>query len=270
MTIYSFILGWLLDQTRVFIIGTMINFSKCFFALVLAIFSTSIIMAQSSAEANRLTTFDSAVGIENTDLYQGIVYVERYRTVNENTQFYQANRFFQGAVNYNGQNFYDLDLKYDVYQDNVLLRLKNSVGGGTLQLLRDYVNSFTIDGHNFIKLEREKVNGELNTYGFYEDAYKGPYFNFYSKPVKRSFERKDRSAVYYEFKDGKSEYVLFYDGKHHQVDSKGDFIDLFPNLKKEINRFYNLARSLRNSDPDAFHVSLLKRIEILLSQTNNQ
>ncbi len=248
----------------------MINFSKCFFALALALFSTSTIMAQAAAEAERLTAFDSAVGIENTDLYQGIVYVERYRTVNENTQFYKANRFFKGAVNYNGQNFYNLDLKYDVYEDHVLLRLKNSVGGGTLQLLGDYISSFTIDGRDFIKLEEEKVNGKLNNYGFYEESYSGPYFDFYSKPVKRSFERKDRSAVYYEFKDGKSEYVLFYAGKHHQVESKGDFVDLFPDLKKEINRFYNLARSLRNSDPDAFHVSLLKRIEILLSQANNQ
>ena len=173
-------------------------------------------------------------------------------------------------MRYNGQQFYGLDLKYDAFEDHVLLRLKNSVGGGTLQLLNSYLDGFNIDGHEFIKLDKNGVNTELNSFGFYQYAYTGPYFDFYSKPVKRSFERKDRSAVYYEFKDGKSEYVLFYDGNYHQIESKRDFVALFPDLKKEINRFYNLARSLRNSDKDAFHISLLKRIEILLSQANNQ
>ncbi|MDC6364842.1 MULTISPECIES: hypothetical protein [Flavobacteriaceae] len=213
--------------------------------------------------------FDKKVGIENTGLYQGELYMEKYRTINEETQFYKTRDFLPGSVCYDGQCYYDLDLKYDIYEDEVLLKLITKAGGGTIQLFKDYVDSFAIDGQEFVKI-KEKDVPSLNVYGFYKVALKTSTFTLFTKLNKKSFERKDRSSLYYEFLDGPSEHVLLYNGQYHIFNTKKEATQLFPKLKKEIDKFYGIARGLRKSDPNGFQASLVRRIEILLNQPINQ
>ncbi|WP_190808886.1 hypothetical protein [Flagellimonas sp. S3867] len=224
---------------------------------------------QEEAQIAYYNSFDSNVGIENTDLYQGIIYTEKYRTINEKTQFFQTREFQSGSVCYDGQCYYNLDLKYDVYEDEVLIRLITRVGGGTLKLVKDYVESFQIDGHNFVKI-LPKDTPSLASYGFYEVTHESATFTLFIKHTKKSFDRKDRKSLYYEFLEGQGENVLLYKGMYTVINSKKDVVNLFPNLKREIDKFYNVARGLRKSNPDGFRISLIKRIEILLSQTTNQ
>ncbi|WP_222984304.1 hypothetical protein [Flagellimonas meishanensis] len=211
--------------------------------------------------------YDSEVGIENTGLYQGEVYEEKYRTINEQTQFFRTLDFQKGNVCYDGQCYFDVDLKYDSYEDEVLLKLISSAGGGTLRLFKDYIDSFELGGLSFFKLTEQQAPG-LNAYGFYAKAMESPTFTLYTKYTKKSFERKDRSSIYYEFLEGPSEYVLLHKGSYHIVNTKGNIIDLFPNQKRQIDRFYRIAKSLRRTDPDQFQVSLVRRIETLLNQSN--
>jgi len=214
------------------------------------------------------TYFDQTIGIQNTGLYQGQIHIEKYRTINEKTQFFKSRKFLNGSVNFEGQEYYDLDLKYDVYEDQVLLKLVSSAGGGTLKLWTDGLDSFVIDGHKFIKITPKETSG-LNLYGFYEVSMSGTYLTLFTKFTKKSFQRKDRSSIYYEFVPGKSEYVLYYEGGYHLIESKKDVVSLFPNQKKEIDKFYTIARRLKNTNFDDFQIALMKRIEVLLSQTNN-
>lgn len=246
----------------------MFYFLRNAFVVVLTLGFVVSNYGQNNAEINQYNLFDQEVGIANTGLYQGVVYTEKYRTINEKTQFYKTREFLKGSVCYEGQCYYDLDLKYDVYEDQVLLKLIGKVGGGTIQLFKDKVDSFTIDGKDFVRIEQEKAP-LLNAYGFYTIALSTSTFTLYTKYNKKNFDRKDRSSLYYEFLDGPSQHVLLYNGNYHIVNTKKDNIDVFPELKKEIDKFYNLARGLRKSDPNGFQISLMKRIDILLSQPNN-
>ncbi|MCL6273199.1 hypothetical protein M3P19_04220 [Muricauda sp. 2012CJ35-5] len=234
--------------------------------MALGIFVSSY--GQDSQEIDYYNLFDKAVGIENTDLYQGEIYTEQYRTINENTQYFRSRDFLKGSLCYEGKCYYDLDLKYDVFSDEVLLKLITKAGGGTLKLFKDKLDSFTIDGVDYIKLDRSNADG-LNLYGYYSIAYVSPRYTLYTKYTKKSFDRKDRSSLYYEFLDGPSEHVLLYQGKYHIVNTKKDNIMVFPELKKEIDKFYNLARRLRKTDSNGFQVGLLKRLDILLTQPIN-
>lgn len=240
---------------------------SCFKAIVVLGFVTSM-CGQDQAEIGYYNYFDKEVGVENTGLYQGVMYMEKYRTINELTQFFKSGDFQSGSVCYEGQCYYDLDLKYDVYEDQVLLKLISKAGGGTLKLFKDKIDNFNIGEHHFIKIERQDAPN-LNAFGFYEVAYQSDRLTLYSKYSKKSFERKDRKSLYYEFPDGHTEHVLLYAGNYHIVNSKKDNVLVFPELKKEIDKFYNLARGLRKSDPDGFQVSLMKRIELLLTQPKN-
>lgn len=247
----------------------MICFFKNSLVSFLAFSVFSIAYGQDVAQVKYYNFFDQQVGVENTGLYQGIVYAEQYRTINEKTQFFKTRDFLKGSVCYDGQCYYDLDLKYNVYEDEVLMRLITKAGGGTIKLFKDHVDSFEITGSNFIKI-LPKDAPSLNAYGFYEVAFSNSRFTLYTKHIKKNFERKDRKSLYYEFLEGQSEHVLLYNNTYTIVNSKKDIVELFPTQKKEIDKFYNVARSLRKSDPDGFQVSLMKRIEILLSRTENQ
>ncbi|PWL38741.1 hypothetical protein DKG77_10875 [Flagellimonas aquimarina] len=224
---------------------------------------------QETAQVEYFNFFDEKVGVENTGLYQGIVYAEQYRTINEKNQFFKTRDFLKGSVRYDGQHYYDLDLKYNVYEDEVLMRLITKAGGGTIKFFKDHLDSFEIAGSKFIKILQQDAPS-LNIYGFYEVAFSNSRFTLYTKHIKKNFERKDRKSLYYEFLKGQSEHVLLYNGTYNIVNTKKDIVALFPTQKKEIDKFYNVARSLRKSNPDGFQVSLMKRIEILLSRTENQ
>lgn len=222
---------------------------------------------QDMSQAPMYNVFDEEVGIENTGLYQGTVYVEKYRTINERVHFYKGVDFFLGSVHYDGQWYYNLDIKYDVYDDAVLLRLVTEAGGSTMQLLNKYLEGFVLDGERFVKI-LEKEAPLLKEHGFYAISMEGPYFTLHTKYTKRKFDKKDRRVLYYEFLGGPSKHALFYRGRYHSFNSKKEVIGLFPELKKEIKAFYALAIRQSKADPDGFMVSLAKRIEILLSQSN--
>ncbi|NAY90815.1 hypothetical protein GTQ34_02695 [Muricauda sp. JGD-17] len=243
------------------------NTHKGYVSCILCFGCFLMTFGQQQAYVEYYNAYDERVGIENTGLYQGEVYAEKYRTINEQTQFFRTLDFQKGNVCYDGQCYYGLDLKYDLYEDQVLMKLISSAGGGTLRLFKEYVDSFELGGLKFVKLTEEVAPG-LNAYGFYAKAMESPTFILYTKYNKKSFERKDRSSIYYEFLDGPSEHVLLYKGKHHIVNSKKDMVDLFPDQKRQIDRFYRIAKSLRRSDPNQFQVSLVRRIETLLNQSN--
>lgn len=211
--------------------------------------------------------FDKVISIENTSLYQGEIYTQKYRTITGKTQFYISNKFLKGSVVYDGQPYYGLDLKYDVFEDQLLLQLNSITSKDkTLELVWDYIDNFEIIGHRFVKLLPDNIPN-LNYYGFYEKSLSGPYYSMYTKFRKKNIKKKDRDAVYHEFIKSKSEYVLQYKNEYHLVNSRKEIVVLFPQFKKEIHKFYSTVRILRSNDFDAFMVALLKRIEILVSQT---
>ncbi|PCJ94937.1 MAG: hypothetical protein COA50_11180 [Flavobacteriaceae bacterium] len=232
------------------------------------IFPKTIYCQDNQNQAQYYNWFDELVGVENTELYNGIVYVEKYRTINSKTKFFNSPSFLQGSITYYGQKFYGLQIKYDVFEDQILLKLEDRLGGNTIQLFKNRITDFRIDGHEFIRIE-EKLGKKLVISGFHEVAFEGPLFTLFIKHKKKDFDRKDRRSLYYEFINSKNGYLLWYNNSYAVIDSKKDVSTIFPELKREIDNFYSIARSLRNSDLDSFMKSLMKRVEILKSQTNN-
>ncbi|MFK7811681.1 MAG: hypothetical protein AB8B59_04250 [Maribacter sp.] len=210
--------------------------------------------------------FDEVVGIANTNLYQGVIYTQKYRTINDKTPFYTSIKFLKGSVVYDGQPYHGLDLKYDIFEDQLLLKL-NSITSieKTLQLKWDYIDEFEILGHRFVKLLSDSIP-TLNYYGFYEKSLSGSYFSMYQKFRKKRIKIKDTDAIYYEFIKSKSEYVLHYKSKYHLINSRKEVVALFPQFKKEIHKFYGTVRNLRSNDMDSFMVALMKKIESLIYQ----
>ncbi len=213
--------------------------------------------------SERYNWFDGTIGIENTALYEGLVYVEKYRTVNDRTKFLDSPDFLPGAVTYYGQPYYGLELKYNVHDDQLLLRAVDKVGGGTIQLFKEGVTGFQLGKRTFTRLDNN-MSVVLGVTGYFEVKMKNGFFDYYTKHQKKVFKRKDRNLLYHEFVDDKQVHLLFYNDKFHRLNGKKDLVTIFPDLQTEIDAFYRVAKSLRNEDYDGFMLSLMNRVQLEL------
>jgi len=234
------------------------------FWLFCAIFQ---VFSQSYDYENLLITYDKVIGVQNTGLYQGIIYEEPFRIGREDTQFFLNNKFFSGSVLYDGQNYYGVELKYDVFNDDVLVKIISTEGGGTLKLAQEYLQSFTIDSKEFIKI-LPSTESNITRYGFHEEIYSGTQLKLYIKYIKDKIHLKNRDVVIHRFFETKNEHVLFLKNRYHRINNKKELISLFPNFKNEIKAFYSNNRKLRNRNRDDFKVALVKRLDLLFVKSN--
>ena len=195
-------------------------------------------------------------GIENTALYKGIIYKETYRTINEKVKFFKTAEWYTGSVVYSGQLFADVSLKYDVFGDQLLVKQLDRLGGGSILLFKDKVDEFVIDGTKFVH-----IRGSSQIDGYYELLWDEDGNRLLAKHLKNDFLRKDRRATYYEFTDLKKEYVWDKQGSYYGLKGKKELTDLYPDMKKEINSFYQKNKRLRTRDMDAFMVAIINFLE---------
>ncbi|WP_373518713.1 hypothetical protein [Pricia sp.] len=207
--------------------------------------------------------FDQQIGTQNLQIYKGTAYVEEYRTINEKHKFFKTSEFLPGSINYEGQPYYELQLKYDSYEDVLLINSKN--GKGTvLRLNSAKIKNFVIDAHKFINTDRG-IQEANEVSGFYEVLLETSSFTLLKKNKKNILKKIRSELVYYEFKSD-IEIYLNYKGKYYPIPKKRDLIRIFPEFKKNINAYYNTASD--NTDTEYFMKSLLKNIELELSKQN--
>ncbi|NQY05023.1 MAG: hypothetical protein HRT68_02180 [Flavobacteriaceae bacterium] len=236
------------------------NFLGLFIAF-LALINLSASYAQNGSNPEYYEWFDAIIGVENTGLYDGIEYKEKYRTINEKHKFFLSPNFLKGDVIYDGQIYANIDMKYDLHEDLLLVKLKNKDGGDViLELMKDKVNSFSIAGNNFVQLKSE----EQGITGFYEVLSRGKGFTFFKKNKKHRKEKLDKKVVYSEFNND-DEYILLYNDIYSSIKSKRTLTKIFPEYKKDINVFHDNNENLLRSNPDAYMSELMRLIDKLMS-----
>ena len=211
--------------------------------------------------------FDNIIGLENTGIYTGIIYEEKFRTIDGNHKFYMTSQFINGNIIYDGQPYFDIEMKYDIYEDKLIVKLPSYSAYIILQLISDKIDEFSIKNHQFIKVydkHEEFFNETLS--GFYEITYQSKHLNLLKKHVKSRKERLGENFVYSLFKD-KSEYFIIFNGRYYKINSKSELKKIFPKLEKNINSFYNSNKRLLKSDQDTFMTYLMNHISSL---TTNQ
>ncbi len=231
--------------------------------LLLLIISTPIVFHGQDYEVNKsyYKWFDQEIGIQNLQIYNGTAYVEKYRTINEKHKFFNSSTFLPGSLIYNGQPFYDLQLKYDCYEDVVLLNSKIATGT-VIRLNSNKIKSFIVDSHEFINLSLGQNDQRgIKVTGFYEVLFQTPFFMLLQKNKKNLLKKIKGKLVYYEFKSDFEKYLL-YKNTYYPIRKKRDLIRIFPELKKNINSYYTTSRD--NSDSAAFMKGLLMNIELEL------
>ncbi|SNR66250.1 hypothetical protein [Lutibacter flavus] len=210
--------------------------------------------------------FDAIIGVGNTGIYNGIEYEKKYRTLGESHEFYITSQFLNGDIVYDSQPYFNIEMKYDVFEDELIVKLPSQYGGSIIiKLIKEKIDSFNINNNRFVRIyigDKEQIS-EINR-SFYQVLYQSNYIKLYKKHRKTKLARSDKDFIYNVFKEQIESYI-YYDKKYHQVKSKGDFLRLFPEQKKRINAFYKSNKVLRKSDNDKFLIELSKYIESLIT-----
>ncbi|MDR5590440.1 hypothetical protein [Christiangramia sp. SM2212] len=225
------------------------------------------ICLQSSAQQNFKDVyllFDKTVGYENTVLLNGIENIDPEKTINSKNKFLNSSSDFTvGSITYDGQYFPEIAMRFNLVDDEVLVRLPIDKAFTTFKLITRKIESFEISGHYFIKLNVISETDELS--GFYEQFFKSGNFRLLKKFRKKGDKELDKNFLYYEYKFKKPSYHFWYKENYYSANSRRNLFAIFPSISKEIRSFYKDRRNVRKKNPDKFMEQLFVEITNLLN-----
>lgn len=217
------------------------------------------IQSQTSNVILTYNWFDNVIGKENLDFNYGPLYTNIYKTQGDNNMYLIKDEYSLGKLSYEGQTYYDVKLKYDIYRDILVLNPPGESELIGIHLNKEKVDSFTLLNKSFIKINKEQYNFPSFNTGYYEVSKYTEDIIFYIKNQKGVIKKVVDEDYYYYFTDNNS-YFLDYKKTLYRVNKKSDLIEIFPNQKKQINEFYTTNRDLKKNDIDYFMKKLIKTI----------
>lgn len=209
--------------------------------------------------------FDSKINRTNTGLYNGLEYIELYRTINERHKFFNTSNFQVGTLIYDGQFYPNVELKYDLFDQQLLFNAGYNFSVPTIILFKDKVQGFTLGNNHFFHVNGGNTNDELK--GYFEVLMEKSELLLLKKNKKKRFKRIRGKTIYYEF-ESEAYYVLRYNDFYHKIDSKKDIVKVLPEYKAYINEYYNTAQ--RKNYSDQFWTNFLYQLADKLESTKKE
>ncbi|KAF2334413.1 hypothetical protein [Flavobacterium daemonense] len=224
------------------------------FGLLLNIYS---IHSQNVKEIETFNWFDKNAGIDALDIKNGPAHLNFDKTVENQHRYYGTNDFKKGSVTYNGQNYFDLFLKYDIYADELVLRPYDEQNTTKINLVKSNITYFKIGNETFVNLKQ--LNNTSFKGGYYEEIPLNNNQVFYIKYYKDKKKNAKVEVNEIEYIP-RYEFILWKENKFNLVNDKKEIIALFPESKRKINDFYFMNRNLRKENNALFMKNLMKFI----------
>jgi hypothetical protein len=213
-----------------------------------SVFFLFICLCGSTELIKATTAFSNAIIQDPVDrhiLLNGRIWRNQYSKVTGD-QFFLTNKFIKGSVTFNARTFENLNLKYDIYNDELILSFESYP---VIFINKEMVDSFSLIFGNRTYHIINAGTDTLNVLkGYVNVLYNGP-STLYVKYVKKIQPLAD---------DGR--YDLFYQGHlvylrkgadTIQVTGKRKFMNLLEDRKKEI-RDYLKRTGIRVSQKDPY------------------
>lgn len=225
---------------------------------ILIFFST--LWAQ--GQTNKITapkvysTLDSIVGEQNMALYNGPIFKERFTGASDTHAYFLENNFLKGDIVFDGQPYFEQNLKYNVHLDELLITPKFNPTGLLVRLIKNKVKEFTINGHRFIRLPSTFRDGQQ--YGYLEVLESEEGDLLLKKYRKKSVQSRQESQVVTEYEES-IDYILLYRGELFEANTKNQWSHVFVGQKKELRGFFKQNRIAFKTDKDTFFKLLFNK-----------
>ncbi|MET4073942.1 hypothetical protein [Hymenobacter sp. UYCo722] len=198
--------------------------------------------AQASGPEARLPTAAEALRQEYATasvnypyLYNGPEYADYTRKYHIRTghQFYLLPDVLPGAANYNDREFANVRLQYDIVLDQVIISQPGNPL--TLRFIDDKVRTFSIDGHQFVRLVADSTSADIIRTGYYELLADGP-VQVLAKRTKTMYEHLNKPYVDVSFTETNRLYMQKA-GRYYAVGSKGKALRLLADHSQEMQQY---------------------------------
>jgi len=184
---------------------------------------------------------------ENQVIYNGKIWRNLYYMVNED-QFLFSKEFLKGSVTMRGISCSNINLKYDIFKDELLTTVES---GGVLQLNKEMVDSFSVlfqdKMYRFIRIKEDSTEGQK---GYFNILYKGKtalYLKYFKKIDKLSVNGENEK--FYQF----NKLYFAKDNKIFQITGKNDLLNILKD-QKELIKSYIKKNNIKVSEkePETF------------------
>jgi len=217
---------------------------------------------QNNASTSLHDWYDSKVGKGNLDINNGKILLNYDIILKNNDRFY-FNSYKLGSVIFDNQLYNNVLLNYDVNNDDLILKPNGENDKLPIVLNKSKVNSFTVDGKNYINLDYTKISSNVIISGFHEEVITDSKVNFYVKHEKYRKQIINDNLVFDEF-TLTSSYVISYKNQFYKITNKKNLTTIFPELKKNINEYYSNNGSIEKSNKVKFLEDLFKYINTII------
>lgn len=238
-----------------------ISLSKKLLFLIISVIVTSntIVFAQENDEVLLNKWVDNAVGEKSLEVYNGLLHYNLYRTSNDSIhRYFQKNQFEKGTIKYNDQVYYDINIKYDIYEDQLVVKQDNEIDFKSLNVIKNNVTYFTVNNKKIVNIEKLENKKDFMK-GFYEENLVNSKFSFYIKHHKGIREIQKDGFILYSYSLDNS-YAILMNQQYYEVNNKNQLIKLFPGLKKKINDYFQFHNNLRKGNEPLFMENLMRII----------
>jgi hypothetical protein len=178
-------------------------------------------------------------------LYNGSEYRD-YLSRNDEHPYFGIDDWVYGEMVYDDELYLNVPLFYDLSRDKVIS--EHILNGAKLELVSEKIQWFTMDGHTFVRLQKDK-DGVIVT-GFHERLYDGT-TKVFARREKMLQQRVESNDIIALFEDRNRLFILKA-GQYFPVKNKGTVMGVFSDRKQEIKSFINKSKlrfkSSRESD----------------------
>lgn len=212
-----------------------------------------------SAFLNTVANYDKQLR-RNAMIYTGRSYYDEHSNI-QGHQFFIEDYWEQGNINYNGQVYDSIFIKYDIFRDLLLIENFNSDGFlSPIILYKQKISWFDLMGYHFVHLEKDTISSLKE--GFYNQMYKSDNIEVLIKRRKEIVNSTSVNSLQEMFNQ-KDRYYIKKDNLYHQVRKRKSVLKLFEDQKKEVKSFIKKNRILFKTNADIELVAVVKYYESL-------
>lgn len=224
------------------------------------------VFGQSTDEKKLYTWYDKQIGTENESLNNGAVHLNYDKTVHQENRYFEDTKEYQkGEVTYQGQRYYDTYILYDIFRDEIVFNPNRKSSHLNFEIQKEEVSQFEINKTRFVNMSLMVSFPKKFKNGFYEEALVRNDFSLYIKHYKIRKTILETDGTYFSYAP-ENEYILQIKNNFYPVNSKSEIIKLFPQLKKNINDFYELNGFTEKENKIKFMKTLMNTIHELLQK----
>jgi hypothetical protein len=195
------------------------------------------------AAANTIDVYYHALG-DQSPLYNGREYIEYASTLQEGHPFFELPVFVKGSIRFDGMEFQDVPMQYDMIKDEVIIQHFGKVY--KINLPVEKIERFTLSGHNFIRIIQDSSH-QLKT-GFYDRLYNGKIMVLAKREKKIREERINFQIS--NVVDQKNYYYIKKDGIYYTLKNMHTLLGILKSKKKEIQQYLNKNKIKYKNDPE--------------------